>query len=191
MIITATVFFADGGPDKANTNLLDRAVDVIGPAGSISIQQVRSPHVAHSNSGVRGLESRGWTAIYRARAMILWVFFLFWGNAPVNPGDKLIGSNKMQILKSAVLIVIAMLVAAPAVVNAESWICEYDTLVREITVASETGASAPCEVVYNKASEGLGSEVLWTATTDGAYCDEKADGLAEKLQGFGWSCTAF
>ena len=97
----------------------------------------------------------------------------------------------MRKMKSAVVTVIAMLLVAPAVVNAESWICEQDTLVREITVLSETGASAPCEVVYNKAAEGLGSEILWTARTDGAYCDEKANGLAKKLQSFGWSCTAF
>jgi hypothetical protein len=44
-------------------------------------------------------------------------------------------------------------------------------------------------VVYNKDTENLGSTVLWTAQTDGAYCDVKANGLAEKLIGWGWSCT--
>ena len=97
----------------------------------------------------------------------------------------------MQKLNSAVLAVLVMMFAVPSVANASSWICEHDKLVREINVEREAGASAPCSVVYDKTSEGAGSSVLWTAKTDGAYCDAKADGLAEKLQGFGWSCSAF
>ncbi|MDJ0779458.1 MAG: hypothetical protein QNJ85_16445 [Gammaproteobacteria bacterium] len=64
-------------------------------------------------------------------------------------------------------------------------------MVREISVERESGDPAPCSVVYNKDSEGQGSTVLWTARTDGAYCEQKADGLAAKLEGYGWSCSAF
>ena len=84
-----------------------------------------------------------------------------------------------------------MMLATANVASAESWICEHNNLVREINVESEGRASAPCAVVYNKDSEGLESQVLWTAKTDGAYCEEKANGLAEKLKGHGWDCTAF
>ena len=75
--------------------------------------------------------------------------------------------------------------------SAESWICEQGNLVREIKVERATEAAVTCSVVYDKASEGQSADVLWTANADGAYCDAKADGLAEKLNGFGWSCTAF
>lgn len=97
----------------------------------------------------------------------------------------------MRKLNSAGVIIGLVSLATANVASAESWICEHDNLVREISVESETGAAAPCTVSYNKASEGLGSSVLWTARTDGAYCEEKANGLAEKLKGFGWDCTAF
>ena len=97
----------------------------------------------------------------------------------------------MQKLNSAVFTVIVMLLAVPNAANAGSWICEHNNLIREVTVERETSDPAPCSVVYNKDSEGLGSKVVWTAATDGAYCEAKADGLAEKLKGFGWACETF
>jgi hypothetical protein len=75
--------------------------------------------------------------------------------------------------------------------HAESWICEYDTLVREINVVRDTAEPAPCSVAYNKQSENQGSQVLWSAQHDGSYCDVKANELAQKLEGLGWTCTAF
>ena len=97
----------------------------------------------------------------------------------------------MRNLKSFSLIIILAALTLPTAANAESWICEHGTLVREITVERETANPLPCSVKYNKQSEGLGSSVLWTAVADGAYCDAKANGLAEKPNGLGWSCTAF
>ena len=97
----------------------------------------------------------------------------------------------MQKTTCAVLTAVSVLLAAPKIASAESWICEHSNLVREISVERETSEPAPCSVVYNKDSEGQGSSILWTASNDGAYCEAKADGLAEKLQGFGWACTAY
>lgn len=97
----------------------------------------------------------------------------------------------MHKLNLTGLTVTMLLLAVPNAANAESWICEHDNLVREITVKHETDSPAPCSVVYDKGSEGLGSEVLWRASFDGAYCEDKANGLAEKLNGLGWSCTRF
>ncbi len=74
---------------------------------------------------------------------------------------------------------------------AESWICEYSTMIREINVVRDTPAQAPCSVAYNKQSEGEGTQILWSAQNDGSYCDVKANGLAQKLEGMGWTCTAF
>ena len=97
----------------------------------------------------------------------------------------------MQNLNLFRLSIILTALTLPTVVNAESWICEHGTLIREITVERETTNPVPCSVVYDKQAEGLGSSVLWTAAADGTYCDAKANGLAEKLNSLGWSCTAF
>jgi len=97
----------------------------------------------------------------------------------------------MRTLNSFGLTVILAALTLPTAANAESWICEYGTLVREINVVRETDNLVPCSVQYNKQAEGLGSSVLWTANADGSYCDIKANGLAAKLEGTGWSCTAF
>ena len=97
----------------------------------------------------------------------------------------------MHKINSAIISVIFLLLAAPGIASAGSWICEHDNKIREINVERETGSQAPCSVVYDKDSEGQGSAVLWSAVYDGSYCDAKADGLAEKLQGFGWSCSSF
>ena len=95
----------------------------------------------------------------------------------------------MQKLNRIGLTLIFTALALPTTVNAESWICENNDLMREISVKRVTAAAAPCSVVYDKSTENLGSQVLWTANNDGAYCDAKANSLAEKLQGWGWSCT--
>jgi hypothetical protein len=96
----------------------------------------------------------------------------------------------MQKLNIIGLTIILAVLTLPTAANAESWICEHGNLVREINVERATTEPAPCSVAYNKDSEGLGTSVLWTAQFDGAYCDAKANGLAEKLQGWGWTCTA-
>jgi hypothetical protein len=88
-------------------------------------------------------------------------------------------------------IIILAVLTLPTAANAESWICEQGTLIREINVERETANPVPCSVNYNKQAEGLGSSVLWTAAADGSYCDIKANSLAEKLEGLSWSCTAF
>ena len=95
----------------------------------------------------------------------------------------------MQKLNSIGLTVILAVLALPTTANAESWSCEYENLMREINVKRETTDPAPCSVVYNKDTENLGSTILWTAQNDGAYCDAQANGLAEKLENWGWSCT--
>ena len=97
----------------------------------------------------------------------------------------------MQNLNCFGLTIILTVLTLPTAVNAESWVCEHGNLVREINVERESVDPAPCSVQYDKQSEGLGSSALWTAVSDGTYCDVKADGLAEKLTGLGWSCTAF
>lgn len=97
----------------------------------------------------------------------------------------------MQKINRTGLSIIAAMVFLPVSASAESWICEQGDLMREIVVKRATDNPAPCSVVYNKETENQGSQVLWSADFDGAYCDAQANGLAEKLTGFGWSCTEF
>ena len=97
----------------------------------------------------------------------------------------------MQNLKRLGLSTILAVSVLPATVSAESWICENSSLVREINVERPADSAVPCSVNYDKGSEGLGTSVLWTAQSDGSYCDAKANGLAEKLGGLGWTCTAY
>ena len=97
----------------------------------------------------------------------------------------------MQKLNSIGLTIILAVLTLPTTANAESWICEHANLIREINVERENTAPAPCSVAYNKETESLGSKVLWTAQFDGAYCDGKANELAARLKGLGWSCTEF
>ena len=94
--------------------------------------------------------------------------------------------RKMNYFGLAIIVAVLTL---PTAANAESWICEHKNLMREISVERETTDPAPCSVVYSKDTENLGSQTLWTAQNDGAYCDAKANSLAEKLEGWGWSCT--
>ena len=88
-------------------------------------------------------------------------------------------------------IIILAVLTLPTAATAESWICEQGTLIREINVERETPNPVPCSVRYDKQAENLGTSVLWTAAADGSYCDIKANDLADKLEGHGWSCTAF
>ena len=97
----------------------------------------------------------------------------------------------MQKLNTIGLTITLAVLALPTAANAEGWICEHNNLMREISVKRDTDAPAPCSVVYNKETENQPTQVLWTAQFDGAYCAEKANLLADKLTGWGWSCTEF
>lgn len=97
----------------------------------------------------------------------------------------------MPVFKRIAISLVFAVLALPTTAIAESWICEQGNLIREINVERTATEPVPCSVVYDKSSEGLDPNVLWTASADGSYCDAKANGLADKLNGLGWSCTAF
>ena len=50
-----------------------------------------------------------------------------------------------------------------------------------------TGIELPCEVQYTK--DGA-TQVLWRASTETGYCEDKAAQFAEKQRGWGWQCVA-
>lgn len=96
----------------------------------------------------------------------------------------------MRKLHRIGLTLIVGLLTFPAATFAQSWSCEHNNLIREVEVVSTTSEPAPCEVVYTKATEGFEAQVLWSAQNDAVYCANKATGLVEKLQGWGWECSS-
>ncbi len=52
---------------------------------------------------------------------------------------------------------------------------------------ADPGQATPCEVLYDKPTEGSQS-TPWRASNQAGYCEEKADLLVRKLEGLGWSC---
>ncbi len=67
--------------------------------------------------------------------------------------------------------------------------CTYGDMVRRIVIMTEPGVSVPCEVHYFKDTEAPGEDrVLWSASQQAGYCEEKAAGLVAKLEGWGWDC---
>ena len=67
--------------------------------------------------------------------------------------------------------------------------CTFGDMVRRVVIMTEPGVSVPCEVHYFKDTEAPGEDqVLWSASQQAGYCEEKAAGLVEKLEGMGWNC---
>ncbi len=67
--------------------------------------------------------------------------------------------------------------------------CTYGDMVRRVVIMTEPGVSVPCEVHYFKDTEAPGEDqVLWSASQQAGYCEEKAAGLVAKLEGWGWDC---
>jgi hypothetical protein len=71
---------------------------------------------------------------------------------------------------------------------ADSWNCSNSDLVREVVVQYPEGGALPCNVIYKKQTEGFEDQVLWSAETEEGYCEEKARGLVDKLESWGWVC---
>ena len=86
-----------------------------------------------------------------------------------------------------------LLTIIPGVVLAQgaSTQCTYGDLERRIVIMSEPGVSVPCEVHYYKDTEAPGEDqVLWSASQQAGYCEEKAGEFITKLEGWGWNCGA-
>lgn len=94
--------------------------------------------------------------------------------------------------KRILLASIAML--SPGLIFAQantSYVCTYDDMQRRIEILTEPGVTVPCQVQYYKDTELPGEvHTLWTANSDAAYCDTKAQEFVAKLEGWGWSCAA-
>ncbi len=68
--------------------------------------------------------------------------------------------------------------------------CTQGDMVRSVEVIYSTpGQSVPCEVLYDKPSEGE-RETLWRANNQVGYCEEKAAEMVARLESWGWQCAA-
>lgn len=94
----------------------------------------------------------------------------------------------MRIHKHISLILTSLLFM-PFFAHADSWSCRLGNDVREVHTEQTTSAPLPCQVVYKKLTEGVEDQILWTAQNDAAYCNFKARGFIEKLEGWGWVCV--
>ena len=78
-----------------------------------------------------------------------------------------------------------------ALADGTSTQCTYGDMQRRVVIMSEPGVSVPCEVHYFKDTEAPGEDqVLWSASQQAGYCEEKAADLVARLEGFGWDCGA-
>jgi hypothetical protein len=89
--------------------------------------------------------------------------------------------------RTTMILTISLL--APLSAYADSWSCRHGNDVREVHVEQTTSSPVPCQVVYQKLTEGVEDQVLWNAQNDASYCEEKAAAFVEKLESFGWTCV--
>ena len=81
---------------------------------------------------------------------------------------------------------LALLLSAGAWSAAE---CSYGELTRTIDIVySNPGQPLPCEVLYDKPTEG-GVQTLYRAMHEAGYCEDRTAEFIDKLRGLGWQCS--
>jgi hypothetical protein len=93
--------------------------------------------------------------------------------------------RKLSLISSLLFVVPGMALADESTTQ-----CSYGDMVRRVVIMSEPGVSVPCEVHYFKDTEAPGEDqVLWSASQQSGYCEEKAATLVANLKGWGWDCA--
>ena len=88
------------------------------------------------------------------------------------------------------LISVCLLLTFSSVSFANPVSCQSGKLTRSLEVVySNPGQAVPCEVIYDKSTEGS-IATLWHAHYQAGYCEKKAEGMADKLIDWGWDCTS-
>ena len=95
---------------------------------------------------------------------------------------------KSSTCSTSVVLICALTLSSAA--NADAWNCSHTDLVREVLIEYPEGSALPCNVVYKKAMEGFADQVLWSATNEQGYCEQKAREFVGKLESWGWDCAA-
>lgn len=91
-----------------------------------------------------------------------------------------------------IVLLVGLAIAVPGIANSqgtEKFQCTYGEMTRRVEILHEAAQSVPCEVHYYKDTENPGSdEVLWSASSDGSYCETKTLEFIAKLESMGWDC---
>jgi hypothetical protein len=66
--------------------------------------------------------------------------------------------------------------------------CTKQSAIRTLKIQYPNGTPLPCLVVYDKSQEGGDARILWQATTEEGFCEDKAEAFVNKLSSWGWSC---
>ena len=93
--------------------------------------------------------------------------------------------------KTRLHLLVAATMLLPLSVNANAWKCEHNGMVREVQVEYLSDGKVPCNVIYDKPTEGIETKVLWFADKQEGYCEEKAQEFVNKLESWGWTCVPF
>jgi hypothetical protein len=73
---------------------------------------------------------------------------------------------------------------------ADSWICHYAELTRNVVIFYPNSTSTlPCKVYYTKPDENVMPRTLWKAEHDDTYCERKAAEFIQSLESKGWQCS--
>lgn len=67
--------------------------------------------------------------------------------------------------------------------------CSNPSVTRTLKIQYPNGTALPCRVVYDKSQEGSEVQILWQATTEEGYCEDKAETFVNKLTNWGWACS--
>ena len=94
-------------------------------------------------------------------------------------------------LKTCLHYLVAAAMLLPLSVNANAWKCEHNGMVRKVQVEYLSEGKVPCNVIYDKPTEGIETKVLWFADKQEGYCEEKAQEFVNKLESWGWTCAPF
>jgi hypothetical protein len=72
-----------------------------------------------------------------------------------------------------------------------SYECSLSDMTRRVVVERSGPGAVPCEVAYYRVDEAPGERrVLWNAVNEAGYCEARAAGFIERLEGWGWQCQA-
>lgn len=82
---------------------------------------------------------------------------------------------------------IALPTAAEEAISA--FTCQNGGLTRIVELREAIPEGPVCEVWYEKPTEGVPKQRLWSANNDPDYCRPRAEGFRDKLIGLGWSCA--
>lgn len=78
---------------------------------------------------------------------------------------------------------------AAAAALGEPMVCKRGNTERHINIVAPGSEGRVCEMHYAKPTEGVESRMLWYATSDKSFCDQKANELMARLTSSGWSCA--